>query len=212
MNRSWRARPAGSALRRGLLVVGLAGCLAGCGGGDSNSPQPAATSEAYPNLGTVPQSAPATSTSAERQQITAGLVADQQNAAYSDQPLTAQSEQQSSAPPIPVTTITPPLATAADASGSQNQASAAATETQAASAESTQATTAAAPAPANPPPVPAVTQTQISRGASADLGDHAPGAAAQSPAARSAPGADGECMAPGAGQRGPGPAGRGAAA
>lgn len=161
MNRSWRARPAGSALRRGLLVVGLAGCLAGCGGGDSNSPQPAATSEAYPNLGTVPQSAPATSTSAERQQITAGLVADQQNAAYSDQPLTAQSEQQSSAPPIPVTTITPPLATAADASGSQNQASAAATETQAASAESTQATTAAAPAPANPPPVPAVTQTRI---------------------------------------------------
>src|SRR5579863_5183549 len=131
MNRSWQARLAGSALRRGLLATGLAGCLAGCGG-DSN-PQPAATAESYPNLGTVPQAAPATSTSAERQQVTAGLVADQQNAAYSDQALTAQSEQQGSAPPTSVATFTPSSTATAYASGSQSQAS----------------------TPANPPPVPA---------------------------------------------------------
>jgi outer membrane protein OmpA-like peptidoglycan-associated protein len=130
-------------------------------GGDSSSAQPAAPAASYPNLGTVPPSAPATSSSAERQQITAGLVADQQNAAYSDQPLTAQSEQQNSAPPAPVTTITPPSATAADTSGTQNQVSSASTEAQAAPAESTSATSSTAPAPTNPPPVPALAQTQI---------------------------------------------------
>jgi len=165
MNRSWQARLAGSALRRGLLATGLAGCLAGCGmfGGDSSSAQPAAPAASYPNLGTVPPSAPATSSSAERQQITAGLVADQQNAAYSDQPLTAQSEQQTSTPPAPVTTITPPSATAADTSGSQNQAPSASTATQAATApaESTSAASSTAPAATNPPPVPALAQTQI---------------------------------------------------
>lgn len=156
MNRSWQARLAGSALRRGLLATGLAGCLAGCGmfGGDTSSAQPAAPAANYPNLGTVPPSAPATSSSAERQQITAGLVADQQNAAYSDQPLTAQSEQQTSTPPAPVTTITPPSATGADTSGSQNQAQSASMGTQA-------ATSSTAPAVTNPPPVPAVAQTQI---------------------------------------------------
>ncbi len=164
MSRSGQARLAGSALRRGLLATALAGCLAGCGmfGGDSNSSQPTATTAAsYPNLGTVPQSAPATSSSAERQQVTAGLVADQQNAAYSDQPLTAQSEQLGSAPPAPLTTITPPSATAADTSGSQNQVSSASTNTQAATTETTSAGSSTAQAATNPLPVPAVAQTQI---------------------------------------------------
>jgi len=152
MNRSWHVRPAGSAPRRGLPAIGLAGFLAGCslfGGDNGTTSQPAQTAQSYPNLGTVPQAAPATSSSAERQQIASGLVADQQNAAYSDQQLTAQSEQQGSAPPAPVMTITPSAPAATDTSGSQTQATTASTETQTAATAASQpaeSTTASAPA------------------------------------------------------------------
>ena len=140
MNRSWHARLAGTALWRGLPAIGLAGLLAGCSmfGGDSSQSKPASTAQSYPNLGTVPPAAPATSTAAERQAIASSLVADQQNAAYSDQQLTAQSEQQGSAPPAAVTTITTSAVAAGDTSGSQAQATT--TDTQAA------ASTAAVPA------------------------------------------------------------------
>jgi flagellar motor protein MotB len=169
MSRSWHLSQAGRAPQRGFLALGLAGFLAGCSifGGDSATSQPTSTAQSYPNLGTVPQAAPATSSSAERQQITSGLVADQQNAAYSDQPLTAQSEQQGSAPPAPVTTITPPTTVTADTSGSQNQAPTASADTQAPAttmaqpAASTAATSSSVPAAGSAAPAPAPTQPEL---------------------------------------------------
>jgi len=79
-----------------------------------------AQGQAYPNLGTVPQQAPATTSSADRQQLASGLVADNQNAAYSDQPVTATQESGTPAPaPIPPPVPAPaaaPAATGSDAS------------------------------------------------------------------------------------------------
>jgi outer membrane protein OmpA-like peptidoglycan-associated protein len=155
---------------RGLLAVGLAGLLAGCSmfdGGSSQS-KPASTAQSYPNLGTVPPAAPATSTAAERQTIASGLVADQQNAAYSDQQLTAQSEQQGSVPPAAATTITTSATATGDTSGSQAQAPAATTDTQAAAStaavpvQSTAgaSSTAAAATSAAAAPAPAAVQPQ----------------------------------------------------
>jgi outer membrane protein OmpA-like peptidoglycan-associated protein len=68
----------------------------------------------YPNLGTVPQQAPTTSSSADRQQMASGLVADNQNAAYSDQPVTAAQQTGTPAPaPIPPPVPAPAAAPAA---------------------------------------------------------------------------------------------------
>ncbi|HEY2892407.1 MAG TPA: OmpA family protein [Dongiaceae bacterium] len=73
-----------------------------------------AQGQSYPNLGTVPQQAPATTSSADRQQIASGLVADNQNAAYSDQPVTATQESGTPAPaPIPPPVPAPAAAPAA---------------------------------------------------------------------------------------------------
>lgn len=61
-----------------------------------------AQSQTYPNLGTVPSQAPTTSTSAQRQQMTSGLIADNQNVGYSQQPVAPQPADQSGvAPPAP---------------------------------------------------------------------------------------------------------------
>jgi outer membrane protein OmpA-like peptidoglycan-associated protein len=150
MNRSWHPIMTGSALGRALQVAALAALLAGCSSSDSGTSQPAATSPSYPNLGTVPSAAPATSTPTERQQITSGLVADQQNAAYSDQPLTAQSGLQSSAPPPAPATTVAPAATASDtSSGTQAPATTMETQTAAAPAAASADQTAPAAVPAD---------------------------------------------------------------
>ena len=67
----------------------------------------------YPDLNSVPQQAPATTSSADRAQIASGLVSDNQNAAYSDQPVTAQ---QQAATPAPAPMPAPAPAPAATAS------------------------------------------------------------------------------------------------
>src|SRR5262249_59627937 len=69
--------------------------------GSPTAGEKAASSQSYPNLGTVPNKAPATTSPAERQQISQGLVADQQNAAYSGQQLTAQPSGGATPPPAP---------------------------------------------------------------------------------------------------------------
>ena len=71
----WEAIPA-------LLLV--AALMAGCSlvGGENKLPRGQA---AYPNLGAVPTQAPPASSSAERQQTSAGLVADRESAAQGDQ-------------------------------------------------------------------------------------------------------------------------------
>jgi outer membrane protein OmpA-like peptidoglycan-associated protein len=72
------------------------------------------TQGGYPNLGTVPQQAPTTTSSADRQQLASGLVADNQNAAYSDQPVTAAQQSGTPAPaPIPPPVPAPAAAPAA---------------------------------------------------------------------------------------------------
>ena len=137
MKRSWCWRSLSGGLRGGLQAAALVSFLSGCSltdsvfGGSSSAtpepvpgpaaqapaqtaPQPAAQptqGQTYPNLGTVPAQAPATSTSADRQQVTSGLVADSQNAAYSDQPVTAQQTATPAPAPIPAPT---PVASATD--------------------------------------------------------------------------------------------------
>jgi outer membrane protein OmpA-like peptidoglycan-associated protein len=135
-------------LRGGVVAAALASLLAACGGPGNNEPSatpepvagPAANTttptpsaqpaegQSYPNLGTVPQAAPATTSSADRQQVTAGLVADNQNAAYSDQPVTAAQQTGTPvaaplpapvpAPAAPATSTTTPTATASTTTGS----------------------------------------------------------------------------------------------
>src|SRR5258706_10712929 len=153
MKRSWCWRSLRGGLRGGLQAAALVSLLSGCsvaddlfGGssGPTSTPEPvpgpaaqtatqgapdAATqppvaSTTYPNLGTVPQQAPQTSSGADRAQITSGLVADNQNAAYSDQPVTAQQTGGTPAPaPITAPDPVPVPAPAADA-GSTRAASA----------------------------------------------------------------------------------------
>ncbi len=135
MNRSWCWRSLREGLRGGLQAAALLSLLSGCGlfaSSSSSAPEPVAGpaaqsatqpgsqpagAQTYPNLGTVPNQAPATTSSADRQQITSGLVADNQNAAYSDQPVTAQ---QTVAPvPAPIPAPTPAPALAADAASTE---------------------------------------------------------------------------------------------
>jgi outer membrane protein OmpA-like peptidoglycan-associated protein len=129
MKRSWCWRSLREGLRGGLQAAALLSLLSGCslfGGSSSSAPAPVAGpaaqsatqpgsqpagAQTYPNLGTVPNQAPATTSSADRQQITSGLVADNQNAAYSDQPVTAQQ----TGTPVPAPIPAPAPAPAADA-------------------------------------------------------------------------------------------------
>ena len=68
------------------------------------------SSSTFPNVGSVPDKAPQTSSSAERKQIVKGLVADKQNARYTD---STSGTQVASAPPPP-----PPTAPATTSSTS----------------------------------------------------------------------------------------------
>jgi hypothetical protein len=119
MNGTWRAQGFAAWAGRGFRLVALASLLGGCSMFDSK-PSPgeaAATGQPYPNLGTVPTQAPPTTSSADRAQVTQGLVADQQNAAYSNDQLKAQPGAGSTPPPAaqPPTTTEAAAAPAAPA-------------------------------------------------------------------------------------------------
>jgi len=103
MNGTWRAQGFAAWAGRSIQVVAVASLLGGCSMFDSK-PSPgeaAATGQPYPNLGTVPTQAPPTTSSADRAQVTQGLVADQQNAAYSNDQLKAQPAAGTVPPPAP---------------------------------------------------------------------------------------------------------------
>src|SRR5262249_29512688 len=106
MNGTWRAQGFAAWAGRCLCLVAFASLLGSCSMyddmfGSPTSSEKATSSQSYPNLGTVPNKAPTTSSPEQRQQISQGLVADQQNAAYSGQQLTAQPSGGSTPPPAP---------------------------------------------------------------------------------------------------------------
>ena len=82
----------------------------------------------FPNVGSVPDKAPKTASAAERQQVLQGLVADRQNAKYTDSTTAAAGQQVASAPPPPPI-IAPSVTTSVPVTGSST-AVAAATTTQ----------------------------------------------------------------------------------
>src|SRR6185369_878184 len=103
MNGTWRAQGFAAWAGRSIQVVAVASLLGSCSWFESK-PSPgeaAATGQPYPNLGTVPTQAPPTTSSADRAQVTQGLVADQQNAAYSNDQLKAQPAAGTVPPPAP---------------------------------------------------------------------------------------------------------------
>jgi len=59
-------------------------------------------SSTFPNVGSVPDTPPQTSSIAERKQVVEGLVADRQNAKYTDSTASTAGQQLASAPPPPV--------------------------------------------------------------------------------------------------------------
>jgi flagellar motor protein MotB len=141
MNGTWRAQGFIAWAGRGLCLVGLASLLGGCSLWNDmfSSPSPGekvAASQEAPNLGTVPTKAPTVTPADQRQQITQGLVADQQNAAYSGQQLTAQ----------PSGGSTPPAPAQPPPSASEAAAPAPATAAPAATESTTASTTPPAPA------------------------------------------------------------------
>ncbi|HEY8017392.1 MAG TPA: OmpA family protein [Dongiaceae bacterium] len=156
MNGTWRAQGFAAWAGRSIQVVALASLLGGCSMFDSK-PSPgeaAATSQPYPNLGTVPTQAPPTTSSADRAQVTQGLVADQQNAAYSNDQLKAQPAAGSVPPPAPAT---PPTGTETAAAPT-----APATTAPAAPAPATTATTSTTPSASTTIPAPGtVEQTSL---------------------------------------------------
>jgi outer membrane protein OmpA-like peptidoglycan-associated protein len=143
------SRPTLRRLRRGFGVAMLAGLLAGCsmfGGSDSGSapaPSTGQTATSSSDAGAAAAKPATTSTPAAQQPVASGLVADQQNTSYSDQPLTALSEQANAPPPQQVTTLTPPTTSTTEQPVEVPGA--------AAPAESS-ATTASVQAPAEQPP------------------------------------------------------------
>jgi len=156
------SRPTIEGLRRGIGAAMLAGLLAGCsmlGGSDSGSapaPSTGQTATSASDAGAAPAKSATTSTPAAQQPVASGLVADQQNTAYSNQPLTALSEQANAPPPQQVTTLTPPTTSMASTTEQPAEVPAAA-----APAESS-ATTASVQAPAvQPPAVPPPVQLQL---------------------------------------------------
>lgn len=127
-----RAVRGGSIARRGALAgtlvlpLLLGACSSFLFGDEDLEPQrielttQRAKNPDFPNLASVPEQAPQPSASAQRQEMVTGLLADRQNARYSDQPLTPQTAAEAadgdadlSYPPPPAvaapTTSTPAL-------------------------------------------------------------------------------------------------------
>jgi hypothetical protein len=177
---SWRsfAGKSGPAIALAALLL-----TAGCSwfGGENKLPK---GQSAYPSLATVPTQAPPASSNSDRQQTVAGLVADRDNAAYSDQPLTAQSEQAGSTPapaPETVTSAAQPSQPDSSQSGSGQAGSGQADTTQQPAAPATPA-----PAPqvsAQPlAPQPAANQPAASQPAAPAPAASQTQAASQTPA------------------------------
>src|SRR5262249_12114512 len=109
MNGLWQAQGRAASAARAIRILVLASMLSGCswfGGG--SKPTANDQSASYPNLGTVPTRAPATPSAAQRERIAQGLVADQQNAAYSADQLTARATVGGVPPPEPPPPIPAP--------------------------------------------------------------------------------------------------------
>jgi flagellar motor protein MotB len=109
MNGLWQAQGRAASAARAIRILVLASMLSGCtwfGGGSKQTPN--GQSASYPNLGTVPTSTPATPSAAQRERIAQGLVADQQNAAYSADQLTARATAGGVPPPEPPPPIPAP--------------------------------------------------------------------------------------------------------
>jgi outer membrane protein OmpA-like peptidoglycan-associated protein len=136
----------------------LSGCFDAIFGSKTPSPgQQAAAGQNYPNLGTVPTHAPATSSVAERQQVTQGLVADQQNAAYTSQQLKAEPST-GGTPPAPPTAVPAVVSAPATQSGGAASETATAPAVEAAPASAVQ-TTSLPPPPAPAPVAPSTPAT-----------------------------------------------------
>ena len=67
----------------------------------------ASDSKSFPSLKTVPQQAPQTSSSEQRRQVAQGLVADRDNAKYTDQVLRAGGTPKPQSPPMQVARVAP---------------------------------------------------------------------------------------------------------
>lgn len=150
--RGGRGRPR---LRSGLLacVLVVTGLLGGCGTAETlfgeedaelttvSTPPEAAGDQPFPNLSTVPDEPPPTSSQAERAAIQQGLAADRANAEYTGQKLGNHMS---------------PAAAAPAAAPAENEPAAAAPEPPA-----------SAPAPASPPPANSHTGVQTAASSSA---------------------------------------------
>lgn len=121
--RAARATHARAWLAAGLLAVLLGGCNAMSEMFGSDEPEesrvqtPAEVQgdQPFPNLGTVPDQPPETTSAQERAEITEGLAADRENAEYTDEALGAQAESVTpvappppAAPPEPAQEMTAP--------------------------------------------------------------------------------------------------------
>jgi outer membrane protein OmpA-like peptidoglycan-associated protein len=176
VTRGRRRKPAQAGVQAGVaLLLSLGGCST-VGSWFDTSQQPTRVStqsiaqqQPYPNLGTVPNEAPPTSTPAERQAIMQGLTADRTNAQYSEQQFGAEPTGVAPAAPPPPP-APPPAAEANPAPAATAEAAPpaapAAPPAPSGSAVSPPAPVAAAPAPAPmaqpapvaaaaPPPAPA---------------------------------------------------------
>jgi outer membrane protein OmpA-like peptidoglycan-associated protein len=196
MNGTWRAQGFAAWAGRSIQVVAVTSLLGGCSMFESK-PTPgeaAATGQPYPNLGTVPTQAPPTSSSADRTQTTQGLVADQQNAAYTNDQLKAQPGAGSVPPPasaqpsaVPGTSETTTTTGAAAGTAATTTTTAAATPPAAAPTPPAAGTVPASPSVEQstlPPPSNTATQTASTAApATVPYGTPMPAASSQAPAA-----------------------------
>jgi outer membrane protein OmpA-like peptidoglycan-associated protein len=196
MNGTWRAQGFAAWAGRGFRLVALASLLGGCSMFDSKpSPGEAATAgQPYPNLGTVPTQAPPTTSSADRAQVTQGLVADQQNAAYSADQLKAQPGAGAVPPPAPATPPTGTETAAAPTAPASSTPSATPAPAAAATSSATPPASTTIPAPGAveqstlPPPPNMATQTAATTApATVPYGTPMPAPAAQPAAAAAEP-------------------------
>jgi flagellar motor protein MotB len=167
MNGLWQPQGRAASAARAIRILIMASMLSSCSWFDSGS-KPNDQSASFPNLGTVPTSTPATASNAQRQQIAQGLIADQQNAAYSADQLTAGANAGGVPPPEapPPTPVPTAGGDSTSAETSQAQTATKQPETtgetgQAVVADSTNAASSQASAPTQSAEAPAKPSTDI---------------------------------------------------